>query len=1677
MSSPPDAPLDPFPPVRPRRIPQPVPHSHSTNPPPNPGALRSASTPTTSGLPRVVPGQKKSVRDLAAGFEGRHKDTAAHVPTPPLPALATRSTSATSSGLPRPKTPSSRAPEATKLHHDPQALPRKPTSPHSNLTSSSEPRNNLTQQHSGTRDAPATSKSSQARAPPPLQAQSFSSVTSERKLYGEITADEGGESLGHGIPHQVKRSGSDGSLRHMPVSPTEPNANLHHVEAHSAASASDSIASHRRSKSDASQSDATTVAAAMQPLDFAALPTILQPEVMQDIMDKRQQSRIPASTHGARKRSFDDDSKPMGASQRYGNGEHHRSPTPPSPLSFSPLETFPKSPEKRLNASIREASPKKSPALRSSRPRQRVSAVNGTSNKGSFSSPSPERRIPGAFRDSFVDKPQDSPVIPEIRTESRSGSFSNHAPSTTAEYVQPNLLTQLSSAVYQKQERPKLAVQPNDARHERAHTPGSVTEFEETATDFEEDTPLSATRPDFPPSDEGQQNSESVQQEVEQFEAGNQDGSSKSHRDSVQRQALGLTVKTDHIERRPPPQFVPHRPLEASPALSQDADNAGTIDIVLDDALLQFAPQASSTKSPESGQSNHAQSQISSPEVNEHGYLVPKRVSDTYEGRINVDDDGYTTYNNIIDEYQQSGSLSPDMIQQFQQHILVSGNAIPMHQFEQHVQHEALSRQTSQYSLGFQPSPLRIERTREQSSLSSQSTRDSATSSKMYPTAGPIEAPAELPAELTAPQKSAPPSTNIGSEDDTASNATPLPHRISAQTVHSTTSEQPSLPEIQDTGGGLGLLHPENAPAQTRLGVERIGTLSRSTDSSLASQQQYARSIDSQQATSGQQEGPETPPTSLSRPQSFRSTEQSSRQPSVDQNGFTIPEAPILSQRQRVIQELIDTEYAYYQDMTVLHDIYLETTGSCADLTTRDIALLFGNTAEMVKLSREYADRLKDVTRGVYVRSRKLSGRASEMNRDSSISTSSSNRLDPAREMNVDEADHRTAIGMVTLEFLPRMEKIYAEYLKNAESANQTLKRLKDMESVKSWLAECYEHAKDLTEAWNLDALIIKPTQRITRYPLLLTELRRHTADDHPDRKKIEAARDGLVAINQRINQLKKQSDLIKNATSHEPKRTNFFKPILNWTDKTRQKMGKADFFEDLEYNSAFSLFSSGFMKLSVVLCEFQNQLTSNDGIRKACDDFTEAWRGFLDIKPSAHPELESKWRRYVAIIKELFSRGYEDHVSQVHRSCIHPLRALLEVYKGVEGTTKKRKERLNDYIRYRSLKEKGDKVDKKLTEAAEEFEALNEVLKIELPKLRSKTKSLVSACLSSFAVLTGRWYEFWQRQIMPIVEDDKWRQPFAEYVRHHDGDWAHWKKLVDDLTARNRHLWMGTADFIQVEWNPQWDSRTDSEDWTLLTPPPARQISEQTTLSSAHRGSTSSVSPSMNMSTRASNDSGRSYSSSAPHSRNRSRSHNQQRLSKPAPPLPPVPPQIAAPSVPHNSSFFLNQTPPASNQEPSSYLAANNLSSRYQLQDRQDRRASDSKNATSLAVRPSANQFAQSTQSPPSALSRGIYQSALPMPDSPTESTALVKRSHYDRHENEPEYEVFFVAASLYEFNINPSREEQGFPYLTYQQGAVFDVIGCKGELWMARNQDDKQGRLGWIWERHFKVVGGECR
>ena len=60
-----------------------------------------------------------------------------------------------------------------------------------------------------------------------------------------------------------------------------------------------------------------------------------------------------------------------------------------------------------------------------------------------------------------------------------------------------------------------------------------------------------------------------------------------------------------------------------------------------------------------------------------------------------------------------------------------------------------------------------------------------------------------------------------------------------------------------------------------------------------------------------------------------------------------------------MLKELLDTEKAFFHDMTVTEEIYKGTTDACVDLKPDDVKVMFGNVDSVVKFSRGFLETLR----------------------------------------------------------------------------------------------------------------------------------------------------------------------------------------------------------------------------------------------------------------------------------------------------------------------------------------------------------------------------------------------------------------------------------------------------------------------------------------------------------------------------------------------------------------------------------------------------------------------------------------------------------------------------------------------------------------------------------------------
>ena len=357
-----------------------------------------------------------------------------------------------------------------------------------------------------------------------------------------------------------------------------------------------------------------------------------------------------------------------------------------------------------------------------------------------------------------------------------------------------------------------------------------------------------------------------------------------------------------------------------------------------------------------------------------------------------------------------------------------------------------------------------------------------------------------------------------------------------------------------------------------------------------------------------------------------------------------------LVRRRHIIKELVDTEHSFGQDMKVVDDIYKGTSNGLV-ISDSDVKILFGNSDQIVAFSTAFLDALKQAAKSAYTLPKSRRWRSK---RDSSATSASGFTDDQSSvngvELGDDEKDRQTYVGEAFVNHMSHMEKVYTDYLKNHDAANQKLQALQKNEKVQVWLNECRNYAHDLTTAWDLDSLLVKPVQRILKYPLLLKELLEVTAENHPDFNALDVAAREMVGVSVRINEMKKRADIVEQVAGGVRKRKDYDGRIgLKFgrrTEKIKQHIGLSENIRDREYEAVHGKYGSHFFQLQVIMRDVEMYTSEVQTFVSRFNDFVLAIEAWMDVGQSPYPEMESKWRRFRMSVREIQMTCLPDHVS-----------------------------------------------------------------------------------------------------------------------------------------------------------------------------------------------------------------------------------------------------------------------------------------------------------------------------------------------------------------------------------------------------------------------------------------------
>ena len=373
---------------------------------------------------------------------------------------------------------------------------------------------------------------------------------------------------------------------------------------------------------------------------------------------------------------------------------------------------------------------------------------------------------------------------------------------------------------------------------------------------------------------------------------------------------------------------------------------------------------------------------------------------------------------------------------------------------------------------------------------------------------------------------------------------------------------------------------------------------------------------------------------------------------SIDKSASPSGDQKRLIKRCHIIKELVDTEHSFCQDMKVVDDIYKGTSNVI--ISPEDVKILFGNTDQIVTFSTNFLDALKHGTKSVYVlaKSRRWNRNRVSSNTTYSGATTDDQSSISGPELSDDEKDRKTFIGESFGHHMAEMEKVYSDYLRNHDAANQKLQALQKNEKVQIWLKECQAYARDLTSAWNLDSLLVKPVQRILKYPLLLDQLLEVTPENHPDYTALDVAAREMKGISMRINEMKKRADVMEQMNNKERKRKEsdvrigFAKTFGRRTEKLKQQVGKTETIEDKGYAAVKHKFGEHFFQLQVVMRDTEMYCNDIQVFMAQFCEFAVSMEAHIDVAQTSYPEVESKWRKFRMLTKDMSTTALPDHAS-----------------------------------------------------------------------------------------------------------------------------------------------------------------------------------------------------------------------------------------------------------------------------------------------------------------------------------------------------------------------------------------------------------------------------------------------
>ncbi|XP_073683998.1 dynamin-binding protein, partial [Garra rufa] len=431
------------------------------------------------------------------------------------------------------------------------------------------------------------------------------------------------------------------------------------------------------------------------------------------------------------------------------------------------------------------------------------------------------------------------------------------------------------------------------------------------------------------------------------------------------------------------------------------------------------------------------------------------------------------------------------------------------------------------------------------------------------------------------------------------------------------------------------------------------------------------------------------------------------------------PEQRMLEKRSKVIEELLQTEHDYIKDLQMCVKEIIQPLQR-KQVQSIDFDGLFGNINSVIDLSRRLYKALQDTD----------------------------------------------SIGQVFLDYKCELEEVYKIYCQNHDDAISLLETYEKDENIQKHVLECLEKLRGIYREWgktnyiNLGSFLIKPVQRVMRYPLLLMELLNTTPESHHDRKQLAEAVMSIKEINVNINEFKRRKDLVVKYRKGDEDRLidkisklsmhSIIKKSNRVSSHLKHLTGISPQIKDEAFDEAEKRFRFQERLIKSFIRDISLYLQH---IRESASVKVLAAISFCDIYTERQQHMDPE--RFQRAHRCISDKQFTEFKERTEALVIAPLTQLLNMFAGPHKLIQKRRDKLLDYdnCKERAERLKDKRVQEELQAARNNYEALNAQLLDELPKFHRAAEDLFSSCVRGFTQAQRDFIALTLGELTPLLQ------------------------------------------------------------------------------------------------------------------------------------------------------------------------------------------------------------------------------------------------------------------------------------------------------------------------------------